>query len=96
MPPPPLAKKTPTPNWQSQVGAELKEDAGGKYYEVRYEITDKIYVYPNFRVEQVSAFVRRPVGYKGKKAVRASSAVSPVKKAVVEEPAVIKVKEESW
>lgn len=79
-PPPPIPKPSvATPEWALDIGAPLKEDKGGKYYEVRWEITDKIYVYPHFRVEQTSAFVRRPIGYKGKRQSRQNNAISPIK-----------------
>lgn len=101
LPPPPVPAKKDVayPAWATSIGAKLKEDAGGKYYEMAYEVTDKVYVYPNFRVEQTRAFVKRPYGYKGKRESRASNAISAAtktKKAVVEEPQVRKVETEEW
>lgn len=91
---PPLKGDAPDyPAWAVDIGAKLKEDKGGKYYEMAHEVVTKVYVYPVFKVEQVNAFVRRPYGYKGKKKSRADNAKPAVEEEKVE---TVKPKVEEW
>ena len=76
--PPPIPSSAP--KWVTEIGAKLKTDAGGKYYEIDYTVTQKVYVDPVFRVEQTNAYVHRPRGYVGKKKSRKDNAVSSVPK----------------
>jgi len=81
----PPTPNIPKPTWVSKIGAELKEDAGGKYYEHSYTVSEKVYVYPTFRVvreQDTPCWVHKPLGYRGKRGVRAKAKAPVVKKIV--------------
>jgi len=81
---PPLPKKSdsklPYPSWALDIGAKLKEDQGGKYYEMEHTVVTKVYVYPSFRVEMPAgkSYVKKPYGYKNKTTSRKDNAVSAI------------------
>jgi len=95
-PPVPIHNKVPTPAWALDIGAKLKEDSGGKYYEHSYTVSEKIYVYPHFKVvrdQSTPCWVHRPLGYKGKRKSRVDNAISATKK---KKEMKIEAKVEEW
>lgn len=102
MPPPIPPKKTPKPAWALDLGAKLKEDDGGKYYEMEHVVVTKVYVYPIFKVEMPNgkSYVKKPYGYKNKTNSRKDNEISvneaTKKKTVPEVPVNKKVRTEEW